>query len=445
MIINDVSKLPIDWKNRFKHRDCDPEGYSVGIFPELNDKNKLPLTLVLNINTGCLMEYFYDDVVDNSIEIKILYMDLYKTYSIFKNEKGFVLYNSKIGTKRDLFIGEISPYSRTDYPKVKCTVNGRQIGIPIHLIIANTFVPNPYPGEFNIVNHKNSNRFDFSINNLEFCNNAWNSNPNNTKVRNKNNKKLYLKDYLSRHPLVKDVWYKHPTIDGLFANPCGVLKSFRGLTVGSLRSEKLVYCFNSIQVHRLVVECFIGRLLNKNEIIDHIIPVTKEDINNEISNLKICSQKENMNNIETLKKFEKECYSCDFYGEDVIKHKSMSSAINSTSTSKINNCLSINYRIFYLDDKQKLEKLSYIYYKFTSDGVCVDAGTSVSDITGDLTDKVRQKYRRKYVNSGLIAPNGFYYQQGGYPNLLVSKDGISLRDKYPLKFYGTKHNKYLTK
>ncbi len=56
-----------------------------------------------------------------------------------------------------------------------------------------------------------------------------------------------------------------------------------------------------ILVHRLVYETISGKKIEENNVIDHIQPVRSvETINNEYSNLREVTQKENMNNPETL-------------------------------------------------------------------------------------------------------------------------------------------------
>ena len=387
MIITDYSRLPKDWKNRFKHRDCDPENYSVGVFPELNPEEYLPVTLVLNTNTNCLMEYFYDDV-DYLSEININYKNLYKNYCILKHKDGFILRNKKFNTERALFYNEEKTYFRTQYPFIKLSMNEYQKNISIHILIANTFVPNPYPDKFTIINHKNKNKKDYSIENLEFCDYYWNCQSENKNFISKEGKISTLNDYLSRHPLIGDIWYKHPTINNLFANPSGVLKSTRGMTVGHLVKDKLTYEFRSHKTHRLIVECIIGRELEKDEIIDHIIPVSMEDINNEFSNLRICSQKENMNNRNTIEKLSTKCYSCDLFGENIQEYSKISD-VTGKSTSNAFRCLTVNNKIIYTTEEQMKEKLSYIYYKFTKEGLCIGAGTSFADITPELSKKVR--------------------------------------------------------
>lgn len=95
-------------------------------------------------------------------------------------------------------------------------------------------------------------------------------------------------------------------------HPLGVVMNRGGITVGFLHSSKdsnhPVRAIHSGRkrylVHRLVSEVFLNgnKPLDKDQIVDHL---NTNSLDNRVSNLKICSQKENMNNKLTRQKVSK--------------------------------------------------------------------------------------------------------------------------------------------
>lgn len=113
----------------------------------------------------------------------------------------------------------------------------------------------------------------------------------------------------------------------------------------------------------------------------------------------------------------------DLFGNYLKTYKS------TTSTNKRNmvNCLigeslsSYNSLWCYLEDTSKInEDLKYIFYKIDKDGNFVKASIKSMRTLFDVeinkeynyeNDKKYQK-AKKYLNTGMLAPDGFYYQQG---------------------------------
>lgn len=87
-----------------------------------------------------------------------------------------------------------------------------------------------------------------------------------------------------------------------------MLKINGRITIGSLEKNgyrviRLTYNnkTSSYKAHRLIYETISGKKIPKGYVIDHIIPISKEEVNNEYSNLRMCTHKENMNNELTKK------------------------------------------------------------------------------------------------------------------------------------------------
>ena len=77
------------------------------------------------------------------------------------------------------------------YPKVTLVSNGKKSEVRIHRVVAETFLPKKNPS-YNIVNHINGDRSNFSIHNLE-----WMDQSQNMKDRwlNKGKRKKYTPEY----------------------------------------------------------------------------------------------------------------------------------------------------------------------------------------------------------------------------------------------------------
>jgi len=77
------------------------------------------------------------------------------------------------------------------YPKVTLMSDGKKHEVKIHRAVAETFLPKPRP-DYNIVNHKNGNRSDYQINNLEWVNQSLNIKD---RWANKGKRPKYLPEY----------------------------------------------------------------------------------------------------------------------------------------------------------------------------------------------------------------------------------------------------------
>ena len=475
----------------FTHRNIDPDEYDVCILT--NQETSLKYCIVKNNINGKFMEYFYDDISDDSwidlnslfttrksfLSTKIPLKNLYfinKRYELKKGNKTAI-----ISLKKDIIY-------RSEYPETNFSIWNKnlrkqiKLKIRTHIIIANIFIPNPDPDNYKIINHKDKDRSNFKTENLEWCNFHYNNLKDNTsdrvgpkrivqldlnglvikewvtkdlfKLYSKGSiykairdnavfkgyfwkiKNLVLENYLSRHPIDPNGWVKNKTITDyeVYINTCGVAKVNRNLTVGNLNKEKQIYDLKlgnkHYILHRLIYETIHNCKLEKDDTIDHIIPSSIEDINNEITNLRKCSFVENMANPLTIEKLCKKVSKYNLEGNLITTYDSQKQAAqeNGVTAGAIRQaivgevCLTSAGNFLWCyegDDFLIKERLKYMYYRFDKDGNLV---CSASNFTNICFIKNRAShYRKRFLNMGIPAPDGFYYQQGT-PNILLKVD-----------------------
>ena len=265
-----------------------------------------------------------------------------------------------------------------------------------------------------------------------------------------------LEDYLSRHPIDPDGWYDDNGLHDfgehkVRANSCGVLEVDGKLKVGNLNKAILTYIIKIngtvYYVHRLVYEIISGKLIDKGNVIDHLTPVSEHDINNSISNLEEKSQKENMANPNTIEKRKKKITIEEYniFGdlEQVYKDTTFSeiSSKKGISRDKFKKSVESAAPQFYgkiyktSDDTTDLsERTKFIFYRWEISGgraVCSAGSIYFRDvvITRDINEY--RKIKEKYLNTGMPAPDGFYYQQGDPQNMIYDPDNKDLIKKRP--------------
>lgn len=435
------------------------------------------------------MEYFFDDKPDDYwIDLTPILERLFPNFIFLNhvyhiNKKYEIILNGEFN--KITFLKSIK-YNETGgtglYPRKSFYSDEKRIHIKsIHIIIGHVFVPNSSPENNNIINHKNSSKGDFLKENLEWCDYKYNNQTSNKifkkkliKIKKYDNNfnlvkiilgkeeylkegKLYwlsdgklhngfywekvdlvLEDYLSRHPIAENSWFtnKFITTKKVEANLCGVLRINGKLTVGNTlnRYYKLIID-NKVQlVHRLVYETISGNKLKEGQIIDHIIPVTDEDTNNEYSNLRVSTKKENMNNTITKintalsHRINKHYYCFNLNGVLIGKYQILADILNFINPKTLNLNISeksmfrnivrcVNFQQYtaygYIWSNTPIlekERLESVYHKYNSSGELID--TKVRFIEYSIESNIKVNTLRYYINTGKLAPDGYYYWQG---------------------------------
>lgn len=497
MIKNELKdKLPEGWREKFVHRDCDQANYEFAMF-EIDGENKI---LVRNPDTDDIMDYYYDDF-DGWIDIgkcKSIGKDTNKYYI---NSKLYI----KLGNKISGLLDNIVVDDRNHYPRKIFVIDGANVFLMVHRLVAEIFIPNPNPKEYSIINHKDKNKENFlktnlswcnhHINNLkenqteqaskivylqkdregnivkrwEYCNRAelFNSFPNVLKNIGKLYKGYYwerldttLEDYLSRHPIDPNGWYDdniHDFKHIVRANICGVLEIDGVLTVGCLATDnRLLYTITinkqKLFVHRVLFEIIAGKRIEPGNVIDHIIPSTKLDINNEFHNLREVTQKENMNNEISRKNLGTTHILYNIFGDEIMRFSSGVEAGEKFGfdhkTSQAIAKLSLTWKnMIWTNESNSLDtKIQYIYYRWKIDDKtgerCIEEGSPfLRHVIKNRKQSTTTTVKNRYINTGMPAPDGFYYQQGDPWNMLYDPDNRGLTRKRPILKWDRRNKK----
>lgn len=174
--------------------------------------------------------------------------------------------------------------ARNEYHSVQLSINGKVKTFMTHRLVAEAFVPNEDPEYNTIVDHIDRNKLNNCASNLR-----WTT----TKENALNAERVQKNTKREKADLLK-VWFS-TKINGYSVNEEGQVKNDKNnyLVKGSLRNGHLR--LNSIiSIHRLVWETFNGEI-PEGMVIDHI---DGNRSNNALSNLRLVTQSENMNNAQ---------------------------------------------------------------------------------------------------------------------------------------------------
>ena len=123
-------------------------------------------------------------------------------YNVWKDIAGFNNYevNPYVGIRNKKTQRVLKPRTWMGYPRVTLMSNCKKHEIKIHRVVATHFINNPDPNRLNIVNHKNGNRSDFRIENLE-----WVTQSDNIKDRwlNRGKRPIYTPEYTFKNRKIK--------------------------------------------------------------------------------------------------------------------------------------------------------------------------------------------------------------------------------------------------
>lgn len=85
------------------------------------------------------------------------------------NIKSIGTYNT---CKNNQLIKQYKKHDKNDYMQVRLYDNGRAKTIEVHTLVAKAFIPNP--SNLPMVNHKDENKSNNIVSNLEWCDNQYN-------------------------------------------------------------------------------------------------------------------------------------------------------------------------------------------------------------------------------------------------------------------------------
>ena len=462
------------------------------------------LDLVINKETGALMDYYWDDMPDG-YEIPLDRVLVMEGVDIPTDKLGIsVFYHNEYRVKSPS--GRVSKFEgrkiddRNRYPRLnfRLVKIGKDFPLRLHRLTARIYLPNPEDKP--IVNHKGKNKnyntqwrkedlcwftysenrsqdiedIDSGVRYIAIDDSGNESRPLSSKdlpsflsTENSikstrtnisqsirlgykgygyywkvvNIKIIKYRDYLiSSGYLTLDEWekndetWKAKEINGnlIEANLNGVVR-YKGsrkidytYLAGDVSTDYLGIRKSLYQVIALIFSDIYNSFDDVSGLeVDHI---NSEPYDNRPCNLRFVSHLENMQNSNTIEKRQKKILCYDLFGNYITSYNSSceyaqgmgrydsirKAARLSSSHFQTNNCL-----IFYEDTVKYLPfKLQYVYYKFDKDGKCTDASGS---LLGLLSTGQDQRTYCGYLNTGIPAPDDFYYQQG--PDFLKDENG----------------------
>ena len=110
-----------------------------------------------------MQEEIWKDVVGYECSYQVSNLGRIRSWKWKKTKKGSLCPQPKI----------IKPFLRDDgYEEVKLKLHNKRINVKVHQLVARAFIPNP--NNYPCVNHKDENRSNNVVSNLEWCNHSYN-------------------------------------------------------------------------------------------------------------------------------------------------------------------------------------------------------------------------------------------------------------------------------
>lgn len=369
MIRNDIKLTEIEKEKLFGKHGLEFTGYLSG---KVGDEE-----LVMNEKTGEIMDYYFDDSTDEWIDLS--------EFKVLENKKikinsGLYEFNIKTYKLRNKITKKEKTERITDQ-KIKITtlsLNNKSFNVSYHRLIC-SLKPNINPKERCVVDHINHDSLDNSINNLHWVTileNTLNKVKPEKRIRYYSYKDLEHitpdKIYNSEEELIKDGYFpeniyrsikenkpykglywdkenikltsyldhlglKYSDIEdkdfifnpifGIHVNTKLGLFKFKQnkITCGSIGARTRTYRITINKKYyiasRVIMSTILGCIeLNGDLIVDHI---NTDPQDNRGCNLKVGTQKDNMNNLNTKKKFQKHLINKDGKIFDSIKEAAL--------------------------------------------------------------------------------------------------------------------------
>ena len=227
---------------------------------------------------------------------------------------------------------------------------GKQYTLYTHRLVAEYFLPNPNPKEFNIIHHKDENKLNNNLHNLE-----WISNKEHAKNHGQgySTQRIYIDNKevdVSKLKQFRNSPY-YASEDGQIYNLDKNIQ-LRFENSGNYYRVQCNYNLNGkhFQVHRVIYECFKGEIPKGLEI-NHI---DGDPHNNNINNLELVTHIENC---KKARHSNIKVYSKNIYTGEEVHYSSVSEASRQI----------LGYRdgrkIPQIIEKQELFKNCYWYYE----------------------------------------------------------------------------------
>lgn len=87
----------------------------------------------------------------------------------------------------------LRPFLRHGYERVTLWENGKKFNVSVHRLVAMAFIDNPDPNTYTEINHKDENKTNNNVNNLEWCTHIYNLNYGTRKLKQSIAMKKYWK------------------------------------------------------------------------------------------------------------------------------------------------------------------------------------------------------------------------------------------------------------